>query len=667
MTKKRVQSSHKEIQLHRPSRIIIDRVSPCIDGGRFAAKVYQDEGLRICAMVLVDGHETAKAKVLLRKQDEKKIQVFPMKFSGNDEWVMILPELELGRYEFSVEASIDRFGTWCADMRKRIDAGQNVSVDLIIGENILQEIQPGLKSEKMKLDAAIQKLRGLGSTGIVDREKFEEWSTEASLTKITDNHFDQISTVRLEKYFPIQVESQRARFSSWYEFFPRSTGTPHGSFKTSEPMLKRAHELGFNVVYLPPIHPVGKNFRKGKNNTLNALADDVGSPWAIGGQEGGHKAIHPDLGTFKDFERFLNTAKSLGLEIALDIAFQCSPDHPYVKDHPQWFKQRPDGTIQYAENPPKKYQDIYPFDFETADWQSLWEELYSVVNFWVEKGIKIFRVDNPHTKSFHFWEWLIARIKKDHPEVIFLSEAFTRPKIMAYLAKIGFTQSYTYFTWRNEKWELTEYMNELTKTELADFFMPNFWPNTPDILPYALQKGAEATFKARLALAATLSSSYGIYGPAYEYLIHEPFAAGKEEYLHSEKYEVYKWDQHKKRDISDFIKLVNKIRNEEKALQSNRHFRFHEVDNKQLIAYSKTQDHTHIITVVNLDGENPQSGWLELPLLDWHLPQQDSFLVTDLLTGQTFQWKGWRNYVELRLDLPVHILKVTTPPYRGER
>jgi starch synthase (maltosyl-transferring) len=450
----------------------------------------------------------------------------------------------------------------------------------------------------------------------------------------------------------VVVDPEQARFSTWYEMFPRScagdTGR-HGTFQDCEEWLPYVAEMGFDVLYFPPIHPIGHTNRKGKNNAVTAGPDDPGTPWAIGSEEGGHQTIHPQLGDLADFRRLMTKAREHGIEVAIDLAFQCSPDHPYVKEHPQWFHWRPDGTVQFAENPPKKYQDIYPLEFETDHWQTLWQELKSVVIFWIEQGVRIFRVDNPHTKPFAFWEWLISEVKTSHPEVLFLSEAFTRPKIMYQLAKLGFSQSYTYFTWRNVKWELTQYFTELTRTDLREFFRPNLWPNTPDILSDYLRDGGRPAFLTRLVLAATLGSSYGIYGPAFELCENHRKDTTSEEYLDSEKYELKHWDIANPNSLKGFIARVNQIRSENQALQSNVSLHFHEVDNDQLICYSKrTEDHSSVIlVVVNLDYRYRQSGWVQLSADELGLGESEVYQVRDLLNDAVYRWQGTRNYVEL--------------------
>ena len=427
--------------------------------------------------------------------------------------------------------------------------------------------------------------------------------------------------------------------------------------------------MGFDVLYLPPIHPIGYSFRKGKNNVLEAQPGDVGSPWAIGAKEGGHKAIHPQLGSLADFKRLVAEAKKLDIEIALDIAFQCTPDHPYVTEHPEWFRKRSDGSIQYAENPPKKYQDIYPLDFESENWQELWNELKSVILFWCEQGVRIFRADNPHTKAFPFWEWVIGEVKKNYPDALFLAEAFTRTKVMYRLAKLGFSQSYTYFTWRNTKPELTQYFTELTQTEVGDFFRANLWPNTPDILTEYLQFGGRPAFMTRLVLAAMLGANYGIYGPAFELCENVAREPGSEEYLNSEKYEIKHWDLEKPGSLRELIARVNRIRRENRALQSDRNLRFYPVDNPEILCFGKsTDDLSNVIVVaVNLDPHHTQSGWVELPSEELGLDPQQTFQMHDLLTDARYLWQGKRNYVQLDPDsVPAQIFRVR-PRIRREQ
>ncbi len=654
----------------RPSRVIIDKLKPEVDGGRFGARRYIDEEVEIVATLLLDGHDHVKGRLLYKHESEKSFKRVPFVTSpediGNDRWRARFSPQKLGRYILSAEAAIDRFDTWRSDVLKKLEAGQKISVDLLSGVELLERILSlSSESDKKTLSAVVVQLKKWSQDAKgLEYSDLKTLLYEKKLEQISADFYDDPSMVQYRE-IPLQIEPKIARFSSWYEFFPRSRvdgKLTHGDFKISTERLDYVKDLGFNVVYLPPIHPIGRAFRKGKNNSLEPAKDDVGSPWAIGGEAGGHKDILPELGTLQDFKKFLKTAESLELNVALDIAFQCSPDHPYVKEHPEWFKKRPDGTIQYAENPPKKYQDIYPFDFESEDWQGLWTELKSVVQYWVDQGVKVFRVDNPHTKPFAFWEWLIQDIKKKHPEVVFLAEAFTRPQVMGYLAKAGFSQSYTYFTWRNTKWELTQYLTELTKTELVDYFGPNFWPNTPDILPFDLQKPSRNMFILRVGLAATLSSNYGIYGPAYELMEHKRFKEGGEEYLDSEKYELKSWNLEQKDSLAPTIKQFNEIRNLHPAFQQNRNIEFHLIPNESILAFSKSFNGEHYLVIANLTPDQVQSGQVELPLKEWQIGPTDPIHLEDLLTGQKLTWMGWRNYVELRPEaLPLRIFKIRGP------
>jgi starch synthase (maltosyl-transferring) len=480
------------------------------------------------------------------------------------------------------------------------------------------------------------------------------------LARYADRRF----ATELASPLPLVVDPEHARFSAWYELFPRSTSPDPrrpGTLKDCLERLPYVAGMGFDVVYLPPIHPIGRQFRKGPNNSTTAADSDPGSPWAIGGPEGGHKSIHPELGDMEDFRAVVKRASELGLHLALDIAFQASPDHPYVKEHESWFRKRPDGTIQYAENPPKKYQDIYPFDFESRDWATLWEELKSVFLFWIGEGVRVFRVDNPHTKPFPFWEWVIGQVKSEYPDALFLSEAFTRPKIMYRLAKLGFSQSYTYFPWRNVKHELITYFTELTKTSVREFFRPNHWPNTPDILTEFLQTNGRAGFTMRFILAATLGANYGIYGPAFELMENHPKQPGSEEYLDSEKYQVRRWDLNATGSLRELISLVNRIRRENAAFQNDWTLEFHPIDNEQLICYSKqSEDGSDIIvTVVNLDPHHLQAGYVELPLERFQIEAVRPFQAHELLTGARYLWSGPRNYVELDpASIPAHIFRI---------
>jgi starch synthase (maltosyl-transferring) len=509
------------------------------------------------------------------------------------------------------------------------------------------------------LTANAEKLSKLEVAGNAEAERAElaEPGLDEKLLTLASRYPDDAMETRYERTLVVAVDRKRARFSTWYELFPRSQGADvktHGTLRDVEAKLPYLQALGFDVLYLPPIHPVGRSFRKGKNNTVQAAEGEVGSPWAIGASEGGHTEILPELGTFADFEHLREAAANHGMELALDIAFQCAPDHPWVTEHPSWFKHRADGSIQYAENPPKKYQDIYPLDFESEDWKALWDELAEVFFFWAKRGVRIFRVDNPHTKAFGFWEWCIAEIKQKYPDALFLAEAFTRPRVMERLAKLGFSQSYTYFSWRTSKAELEQYLTELTQTEQWQYFRPNFWPNTPDINPYQLQTGGYASFALRLVLAATACSSYGIYGGAYENLEDAPFKPGEEEYLNSEKYEIKHWPLSLENPMARLIATVNQARNENAALQGfDQSLQLHSTDNAQLIAYSKrsADGESVVLTIVNLDPFNPQSGWVSIDSSALGLESGTTFSVEDLLSGASYRWnssgQGARNFVSL--------------------
>jgi starch synthase (maltosyl-transferring) len=643
-------------------RVVVERLTPQIDGGRYAIKRVVGEMVQVEADVFADGHDVLSCAVLFRKLGSEAWRDTPMALIVNDRWTGSFTVEELGSYEYTVGAWIDRFKTWEHAMEKRIAAGQDLKVDLLIGAALIDEAAAAASG------AAAAELQRYAATLREGEPIAAQRATEPYLAQLMATYLPRRYMTVAEPVLRVTVDRERAAFSTWYELFPRSTSTVpgvHGTFKDVEARLPYVASMGFDVLYLTPIHPIGRMFRKGKDNNPVAQPGEPGSPYAIGGPEGGHKDIHPELGTLEDFRSLVRAAREYGMEIALDNAFQCSPDHPYVKEHPEWFRARPDGTIQYAENPPKKYQDIYPFDFETEDWQNLWLELKSYFDFWIEQGVTIFRVDNPHTKSFRFWEWCIGEIKRDHPEVIFLSEAFTKPKVMYNLAKLGFTQSYTYFTWRTSKWELTEYMTELTRGEAREFFRPNFWPNTHDILTPQFYPGERATFLARLALAATLTASYGIYGPAYELMLHTP-VQGREEYIDNEKYELRVWDLDQPQSLRHVIARLNRIRREHVALQRNESLRFHGVDNNyapndQLIAYSKTSPDGSdvILTVVNLDPYNTQVGWVEFLPEEFGLDPNQPFQVHDLLGDMRFMWNGRNHYIELNpYSMPVHVFLI---------
>jgi starch synthase (maltosyl-transferring) len=648
-----------EQQVEGRNRVVIERVSPEIDCGRFPIKRIVGERVLVEADVFADGHDQIGCQILYW-QDEKKVKTSPMKPLGNDRWRGEFSVAELGRYEYTVEGWIDRFETWRVDLLKRVAAGQDVHVELLLGTDLIAEAA----AQAMGEDGELLRRWAIRLREAKNKPEGAGIALEEGLLELIRRYPVKHFASRYGKQLAAMVDREKARFSTWYEVFPRSCAREagrHGTFRDCELWLAYIASMGFDVVYLPPIHPIGRDFRKGKNNSPNPQPMDPGSPWAIGSAEGGHKSIHPNLGTLADFKRFLSAAEKQGLEVAIDIAFQCAPDHPYVREHPEWFRKRPDGTIQYAENPPKKYQDIYPLDFESAEWRALWEESKSIFDYWIAQGVRIFRVDNPHTKPFPFWEWAIAEIKQRHPEVLFLAEAFTKPAVMYRLSKLGFSQSYTYFTWRNTKQEITEYFSELVETEVREYFRPSLWPNTPDILAEFLQVGKRPAFMIRLILAATLGANYGIYGPAFELCENTPFQPGSEEYLNSEKYEIKHRDLNSAGSLREFIARINQIRKENPALQANGSLRFHETNNPELICYSKTTDDLSdvIVVIVNLDCDRAQTGWVDLDLSSLGLGADQTFRVHDLLGQGEYLWHGSRNYVALTPEsLPSHILRV---------
>jgi starch synthase (maltosyl-transferring) len=648
-----------EGQLEGLRRVAIENVSPEIDCGRFPIKRVVGDTVRVEANVFADGHDQVACR-LIYWQVPKNPRTSPMVALPNDRWRGEFSVEKLGRYQYTIEGWIDHFQTWRNALVKRVAARQDIHVELLIGADLIEEAAGQAPAK----NAELLRQRAKRLREAKDTPEGADIALEEDLLSIIQQYPVRNFATRYEKDLAITVDREKARFSTWYEVFPRSCSPQpgrHGTLRECELVLPYIASMGFDVVYLPPIHPIGRSFRKGKNNSTKPQPTDTGSPWAIGSTEGGHRSIHPQLGTFEDFKHFRLTAEKQGLEVALDIAFQCSPDHPYVREHPEWFRKRPDGTIQYAENPPKKYQDIFPLDFESPQWRSLWEELKSVFDFWIEQGVRIFRVDNPHTKPFAFWEWVIGEIKAQNPDVLFLAEAFTRPHVMYRLAKLGFSQSYTYFTWRNTKEELNSYFTELTQTDVREFFRPNLWPNTPDILSQILQTGGRPAFMIRLILAATLGSSYGMYGPAFELCENVPLQPGSEEYLNSEKYELRHWDLRAAGSLSELIARVNGIRKENPALQRNSTLRFHATDNPSLLCYSKvSRDFSDVIVVVvNLDCFHTQSGWVNLDLAAIGVDAGHEFQVHDLLGEGQYMWHGSRNYVELTPEsLPAHILRV---------
>ncbi|MBC7701558.1 alpha-1,4-glucan--maltose-1-phosphate maltosyltransferase [Aquabacterium sp.] len=648
-------------------RAVIDAVLPAVDAGRFAVKAIAGEPMRIQANCFTDGHDVLRVMLLWRPEAQATMQEVEMALDSNDEWFASFTPEAPGRYFYSVAAWVDHFESWRHELTRRVDE-EDIRIAALVGADLIDDAAKRAKAtDQTELMAWARQLRQSGG----EAQALKALALDEARAAVARRHPDRQLATQFPIELPLVADRERARFSTWYELFPRSTSSEpgqHGSFKDVEQRLPYVAEMGFDVLYFPPIHPIGREKRKGRNNALTTEPGDVGSPWAIGALEGGHKDVLPELGTMEDFRSLVSKAKDLGLEIALDIAFQCAPDHPEVKAHPEWFRWRPDGTVQYAENPPKKYQDIYPFNFETYDWRALWQELKSVFDHWIAQGVTIFRVDNPHTKAFPFWEWAITAIKREHPEVLFLAEAFTRPKVMHRLAKLGYSQSYTYFTWRHTKQELTEYFTELSQGPGKDYFRPNVWPNTPDILSEHLHAGGRPIFALRLVLAATLSSSYGLYGPAYELLDNVPRSNGSEEYLNSEKYQLRHWgdwDVARPDSLAQFIAKVNAIRRANPALQSNDSLRFFSTDNDQLIAYSKQTDKQTadgdnlILSIVNLDPHNPQSGWVTLDAEALKLSPTSHYEVHDLLSDQRFTWQGLRNFVILDpRQTPAHVFRL---------
>jgi starch synthase (maltosyl-transferring) len=641
----------------QPRRVVIEGVQPDVDGGRFAAKRATGDPVEVQADVFTDGHDEVRARVRHRRHGESRWHEVEMEPLGNDRWSATFRVGEPGHYQFTVCGWVDEARTWRRDLGKRLEAAQDVVLDLEAGAQLAEA------ASKRVRGADADALRGWAER-LRRRDGLDDVSELDGLVALLDRYPERARATEYEHTVPLVVDRERAGYSTWYEMFPRSASPDPdrpGTLADVTARLDYVAELGFDVLYLPPIHPIGTTNRKGRNNARLGGPTDVGSPWAIGGPAGGHTAIDPGLGTFDDFDALLARADELGLEVALDLAFQCSPDHPWVEEHPQWFRHRPDGTIAYAENPPKRYEDIYPLDFDNDDWPALWEALLDVVLFWIGHGVQIFRVDNPHTKPFAFWEWLIATVKEQHPDVIFLAEAFTRPKVMHRLAKLGFTQSYTYFTWRNARWELEDYFTELTTPPGSDYFRPNVWPNTPDILHDSLQHGGRPAFMARLVLAAMLSSNYGIYGPSFELVEHEAREPGSEEYLHSEKYEVRHWDVDRPDSLRHFVARVNGIRRDHPALHRNRNLRFHASDNEALVCWSKRTDTADdvVLSVVTLDPDHPQSSWVHLDMDALGLDRDDTFTVHDLLTDANYTWRGPHNFVKLDpSSVPAHVFEV---------
>ena len=638
--------------------VVIENITPELDGGRYPVKREVGECLEVEADVFKDGHDVLAVWLLHRKKGASRWSKTSMQPLGNDRWRASFWLDDIGRYEYTIRACSDVYRSWTSEIGKKLKAGQDVASELLEGERLVSEAMARAPKPAAKPFAELlQRMRGAESQADAVAS-----AVAPDAVHLVAQYPDETWMCDYEKTLEVTVDRLEARFAAWYEFFPRSAGTTtarSATFKECEERLPEIARMGFNVVYFPPIHPIGQSNRKGRNNSVTCQPGEPGSPYAIGSAEGGHKAVEPGLGTLEDFRHLVATCRSLGLEVALDFAINCSPDHPYVKEHPEWFYQRPDGSIKYAENPPKKYQDIYPVNFQCADWQPLWQEMRSIIEFWIEQGVHIFRVDNPHTKPVAFWEWLIRSVQQRYPRAIFLAEAFTRPKMMRVLAKAGFTQSYTYFTWRNFKQEIMDYFCELTQGPMKEYFRGNLFPNTPDILPQILQEGGRAAFQMRAVLATTLSSVYGIYS-GFE-LCEGTGIPGTEEYLNSEKYEIKVWDWNRPGNIKDLITRMNQIRKENAALQEYDNLVFFRADNPNILFYGKaTPDKSNIILVlVNLNPYELQHSYIHFPAEQYGIKPGEIYQVHDLLNDQRYLWKGDRNYIELDPKVRVaHVFRV---------
>jgi starch synthase (maltosyl-transferring) len=646
-----------------PPPIILEAVEPELDAGRHAIKRVVGDELLVSAAIFKDGHDLLAARVRWRGPDDPAPRTLRMTHDRDaDRWSARIPLTAVGDLRFTVEAWTDVFATWRGELEKKWDAGHDIASELLEGAEILDRAAAQCTVDKPRN----QLLRLAGLLRDTDFEPYTRVRVALApeLLAVMEAHWVPHDLTTFDRELPVQVDRERARFAAWYELFPRSATTAprrHGTFADAARQLERIAALGFDVVYLPPIHPIGLTARKGRNNALTAGPDDPGSPWAIGSQHGGHTAVDPRLGTLADFDAFVARAQQLNLEIALDYALQCSPDHPWLKEHPEWFFVRPDGTIKYAENPPKKYQDIYPLNFWCADREGLWSACRDILRFWIDHGVRTFRVDNPHTKALSFWQWVIAEIRRDHPDVVFLAEAFTRPNRMRWLAKAGFTQSYTYFTWRNTAAELREYLTELTRGPMREYFRGNLFANTPDILHEYLQTGGRAAFHARLLLAATLSPVYGIYS-GFELLEGTPLHHGSEEYLDSEKYEIRIRDFDRLGNLNDEVRRINHIRREHRALQLSDNLTFHHSDNDAILFYRKAAADADLLIAVNCDPHNAQETTVHVPLADLGLPDYTPYEVEDLLTGARYTWQGVRNYVRLDpASQAGHVLRLVRP------
>lgn len=643
--------------MQNQSRIVIENIAPQLNEGTVFIRRVVNEIVNVTADVLVDGHDVLQASLLYKHESEKTWSETRMYATSNDEYAASFITTKQGFYSYKIEGWVDYALNWQHGIERKIDDYQHVNSELLEGAELLSAISKKVNTKEKEYLLHLLAL-------FKNKEAYAEGIKEAVSKKlhiILKNNPKKLLTQTSTEY-KVYVDRLKARFSTWYEFFPRSASEQegkHGTFNDCHRLLPRVAEMGFDTLYFPPIHPIGEVNRKGKNNTTVAQIGDVGSTWGIGSKHGGHKDIHPELGTLDDFKNLIARAKELGIEVAMDYALQAAPDHPWVVEHPNWFKWRPDGTVQYAENPPKKYQDILPIYWESKDYKNLWQECLDTLFYWIDCGINVFRVDNPHTKPYYFWGWIVTEVKKKHPDVLFLAEAFTRPKIMHQLAKQGYTQSYTYFTWRDSKQELIEYMNELTQTDQKEFMRPNFWPNTPDINPYHLQGAPESKYLIRYALAATLSSNIGIYGPVFEQMIDTPIA-GKEEYYMSEKFQLCKYDWFKENKVTAIITRINNIRKENESYQQTNNIKFLETGNEQLIAFYKwNQDKTNeTLTVINLDAYNTQTGSVKLPLQDLDVNYGEKIEVIDLVTRNSYNWYNESNYVQLDTAIPFHIFKI---------
>lgn len=650
------------------SRVWVVSIEPEVDGGRWRAKSVKGRRFKVVANLASDGHDKLSGVVRYRHQSAEAWSEEALEEGINDRWWAAFAIDEIGCWQYTVEAWVDSYKTWRHDLSKRIDANQEIGVELQVGAGLVSDAA----SRAAGADAArLHEVAETLADNAISAEERTAVALDPVLIALMERYPDKRASGRYERVLEIWADPKRAEFSTWYELFPRSWGPKgrHGTLQDVQKKLSYVADMGFDVLYLPPIHPIGNMFRKGRNNALNAAPEDPGSPWAIGNEAGGHKAVHPELGTLEDLRALVTEARQRGLEVALDVALQASPDHPYTRDHPEWFRQRPDGSIQYAENPPKKYQDIYPFDFECADRARLWEELRSIFVFWIEHGVRTFRVDNPHTKPLAFWEWCIESLRRVHPDLVFLSEAFTRPTVMYGLAKLGFSQSYTYFTWRHTPWEMRSYLEEIARPPVSNFFRPNFWPNTPDILPEHLQYGTRGTFISRLVLAATLSGNYGLYGPVFE-LMQTQARPDAEEYLNNEKYEIRHWNLDDPASLKSVIARVNQIRKSYRCFQYTDNVTFHSCDNDQLLCFSKkTEDEdTVLLIVVNMDGHNRHGGWVQLDTNEIGIGYDEAYQVHDLLSDGRYMWKGGHNYVELDPNvMPAHVFRVRRSVRREEQ